>query len=758
MQVAIAFHRAGRLAEAEALYRQVLRDFPEEPEALHLLGLVADATGRKPEAAALLGRAIARRPSADYLNSLGLVREGLTELAAAEEAYRGAIELDPRHVKAWNNLGGVLQALGRLDEAEQAYRQAITLAPGLPSARNNLGTILQAQKKLVEARHSYEQALELRPDYPEALANLASALNAAGHFGLALAPCQRALALRPDYGRALLQLGVARTGLGETSDALEVLKAASDSLRRSPEGPYQLGRALSLLSRLDEAQAAWEESIRRDPGFVPGLEALAGLLVEKIELDAAEGRYRQALALRPAAAVRIKRALVMPAVNDSIEQIDARRAALDQALDELLSEPLRVDEPLSAASSAGFFLAYHGKDDRRLQEKIARVYAHACPSLAYDAPHCAEAPREGRLRIGFISRFMYRHSIGRTTGGLVAGLDRRECEVEVFFAPPLIDDQISRFIKAHSDHWLVLSADLSRAREEIAARECDVLFYQDIGMDPFTYFLAFSRLAPVQCVSFGHPNTSGIPNIDYFVSSSLFEPAGGAQHYSERLHQLADLGTLAYYYRPKLQQPAKTRREFGLSENRHAYLCPQSLFKIHPDIDALFAAILREDPLGQVYLVEGRVKQRVAKLQARFARTIPDVAARVVFLPGTTDTDFLNLVAVCDVMLDTLHFNGMNTSLEAFAMGVPVVTWPGEFQRGRHTAGMYRRMGLGEYIAERFDDYVRLALRLGCDRDYRAEARARILNRADALFEDTRVLREFEGFFRATHTQALKQR
>src|SRR5207237_3541625 len=116
--------------------------------------------------------------------------------------------------------------------------------------------------------------------------------------------------------------------------------------------------------------------------------------------------------------------------------------------------------------------------------------------------------------------------------------------------PPLRDDDMSRRSRAASDRALALPAELEAARRAIAALELDVLFYQDIGMEPFTYFLAYSRLAPVQCTSFGHPDTTGVAAVDYFVSSDLFEPANAAEHYSERLFLLQNAGTLAYYSRP----------------------------------------------------------------------------------------------------------------------------------------------------------------------------------------------------------------
>lgn len=269
-------------------------------------------------------------------------------------------------------------------------------------------------------------------------------------------------------------------------------------------------------------------------------------------------------------------------------------------------------------------------------------------------------------------------------------------------------------------------------------------------MDPFSYFLAFSRLAPVQCVSFGHPDTTGIPTIDYFISNDLYETPGAQAHYSERLYLLHNLGSLAYYYRPEQALPQKNRSHFGLSDDEHLYVCPQNLFKFHPDMDELIAGILRRDARGKLVLISGRIDHWTDLLKRRWRESAPDVMNRITFLPRMDSLDYVNLIAVSDVMLDTLHFNGMNTSLDAFAVGTPIVTWPRALQRGRHTQAMYQKMGLTECIVDNAQAYIDQAVRLANDAGYRTAMKGEILKRNSALFEDIRVVREFERFFQET--------
>lgn len=380
--------------------------------------------------------------------------------------------------------------------------------------------------------------------------------------------------------------------------------------------------------------------------------------------------------------------------------------------------------------------------------QLARLYLNRIPALAMTAEHCLRGNRRpGRLRIGFISRYLRKHSIGMTTRGLIDRLSRELFEVSALRITPSAEDATTQAIRASADYTVDLNPDILLAREQIAALELDVLFYQDIGMEPTSYFLAFSRLAPVQCLSFGHPDTTGIPNMDYFVSNDLFEPENAQSHYSEQLFLLKDLPTLAYYYRPTLPGAAVPRAKFGFGQHETLYLCPQALFKLHPDFDELLDGILCRDPSGVVVLINGVFKEVSEQLRARFRKNLPGTAARVRFIPRLAYREYLELLSVADVILDTVHFNGMNTSLEAFALGTPVVTLPAELQRGRHTQAMYRKMGITEAIAADPGHYIDIAVRLGTDREYAAHLRERIRANHHVLFEDRRVVAEFERFF-----------
>ena len=283
--------------------------------------------------------------------------------------------------------------------------------------------------------------------------------------------------------------------------------------------------------------------------------------------------------------------------------------------------------------------------------------------------------------------------------------------------------------------------NLARAREQVASLELDVLVYPDIGMDPLSYFLAFSRLAPVQCSSLGHPVTSGIPNVDYFLSSAFMEPAGAQAHYSESLVRLEALP--AFVARPLLPAAPKSRAELDLPADRRLYVCPTMLQKLRPDFDAAVARILRRDPMGEVVLFRDlRFPHWHRSVLERFAATLPDVLPRVRFLPWMSQPDLMSVLLAADVVLDTFHFGAATTTFLVLATGTPIVTLPGEFARARATLALYREIGVMDCVAQSVEDYVDIAVRIASDRAWHSAIKTRIAAGCSALYDDPRLLAE----------------
>ena len=263
---AVQHHQAGRLAEAEAMYRQILNVHPTNADALHLLGVLASQAGHNESAVDLMRRAIQLRPdlAVPHLN-LGNSLRALNRIEEAADAYRRAIQLKPDFAEAHNNLGATLKEQGKLDEAIAAYRTAIQCRPGYAEAHNNLGVALWEQHRLDEAVSSYRRALQIQPEFADAHYNLANALRDQMLIEKAIAAYRRAVELSPTYALAW----------------------------------NNLGNLLESMGKIAEAEAAFRQGIALNPNFAALHNNLGNVLKNQGNCDDALPCYRQAMQLDP---------------------------------------------------------------------------------------------------------------------------------------------------------------------------------------------------------------------------------------------------------------------------------------------------------------------------------------------------------------------------------------------------------------------------------------------------------------------------
>ncbi len=194
------------------------------------------------------------------------------------------------------------------------------------------------------------------------------------------------------------------------------------------------------------------------------------------------------------------------------------------------------------------------------------------------------------------------------------------------------------------------------------------------------------------------------------------------------------------------------RDTLALPRDATLLLCPQSLFKIHPDNDVLFARILAANPGAILVLFAGRhpaiTDQFMRRLERCFDQHGLAIRERTRVLPQLSHDGYLAVNLACDAMLDTLRWSGGQTSVDALDCGIPIVTLPGAMMRGRQSAGMLSLIGLSELIASDIDDYLRIATRLCGDAVWRAELGALIRERSGVLFDDPAPLAALEAFYR----------
>ncbi|MEA3544824.1 MAG: hypothetical protein U9R69_06335, partial [Thermodesulfobacteriota bacterium] len=217
------------------------------------------------------------------------------------------------------------------------------------------------------------------------------------------------------------------------------------------------------------------------------------------------------------------------------------------------------------------------------------------------------------------------------------------------------------------------------------------------------------------------------------------------QHYIEKLARLKTIGY--YYYPPKTPDSAKQREDFKLPLDAKLYVCPQSLFKFHPDFDHLLAGILNQDPNGVLVLIEGREESWSRLLLKRLSQKLSDDIKRVIVLPRMSAHDFLSLCMLADAILDTPGFSGGKTSLDCFALSLPIVTMASPYARGRLTIAQYKLMGIDDCIAENELNYIELAIKLANNKTWKKEISEKIKRKSHVLFKNIESVKELERFF-----------
>jgi len=617
---------------------------------------------------------------------------------------------EPANPEAWH-LGGVIaERLGNLNLGVALVQKAVTLRPEGAEARRNLGSLLARQGRIAEALPHFEAASRLLPQDASVMNDLARARNDLGDAGGAIDAWRASLERLPKQPAIQFSLAVACQNLGRIEEAAAAYRACVDLDPARGEAWLRLGHALSILCRPEDALACYRE---------------------------AEGRGMKTRAAVMAVAT-------LCPMEASAEALAQRRRELAAGFAVLSRQPVALRDPFSEIGLTNFYLAYHGRDNRALNEAAARFYLAACPGLAWIAPHLtggnAKAPQ--RPRIGFLSPFFYSHSTGKMLRGLIERRDPARYEAILLRAGGQ-DDALWRAIARAADKTLDLPRNLPAARAAVAAEKLDLLVYADIAADPFTYFLAFSRLARVQATTWGHADTSGIPGIDHYVSWREWEPPAASAQYSENLILMTNPPTC--FARPASLPKPVTRTDLGVPEDAAFYFCPHNLVKFHPDFDRVLADLLVRDPRAVIAIPEGHVGAWTDLLKRRLREACGEDFKRVRFLPRMPHGEFLGALKLADALLDPLHFCGGITSLEAFAIGCPIVTWPGAFMRGRMTYGFYRRMRHLDLVAAGPTDYVEIAVRLANDPAWRDRQRAAIAEKSPVLFDDIAAVREFEA-------------
>ena len=592
---------------------------------------------------------------------------------------------------------------------------------GVRSAQEEFerGTAAARAGRMADAILSLRRAIELRPGFPEAHYNLGNACRDLGDFDAALAAYRRAAELVPGFAEVHLDIAVLLRERRELEEAERSLRTAFALRPNFPEALLELGNVHKNTGDWRAAIEDFRHAVALAPGF---------------------GRARWALAIAQ-----------IPVLDDADTDRAERRQAFAREIGTLeawaASDPRAFD---AVAEHQPFLLAYHEVSNR---EVLAR-YGKLCASLmqgwqrAAGLAPPARAARRSPIRVGIVSAHFFDHSVWHAfVRGWVERLDRRRFELHLFHLSAKRDKETARAASAAAA-FHEGKGQFEQWARFIHGSRMDVLIYPEIGMDATTAKLSALRLAPVQATSWGHPETSGLPTIDYYLSCEAFEPPGAPAHYTETLELLP--GTGCWLPRDLDDAQDAPPPAAALPEAEVRLICPGTPFKYAAEHDALLVEIIRRVPGGKLVFFRSKPEVLTARLERRlraaFDRAGLAFDRHAVFLPWQEPRAFLSLLGKADLYLDTIGFSGFNTALQAVRCGLPVVTREGRFMRGRLASGILRSIGLDELVATSDSAYVELAVALANDAGRRRDLRERLRSARERLFEDDAPVRALEAF------------
>ncbi len=659
-------------------------------------------------------------------------------------------------LKANANIGSCLLMLGLPRPALLFLDRALRQDPGF------LPALLSRLKALsVEQRH--EDVMELaeklvasgpQEEEEEVWRLWAASLRATAREQEALEVVRRWLSRLPlSLEGHLLEAEL----LSERGDNEQAVTSLGRALRIAPDAEKVYSHLSVVMIRMRRHEAALQyvdKALQFDPeSFV--YHCRRGRVLQMTgDWRGAASSYAKVASMRPHSAIyHLNHHLMLPGIPASREDIEEARCHFLDGLSLVESNSdLRLDVGDEAIPHT-FELAYHNQNDRRLLERYIDLMRRLCEPLLQQVrqSHVAAAkatPAGGRkrLRIGFLSRHFSGHSNTIAFCGLIRHLDRQQFEVVLIHTADSKQDKVRNSLDAICEKVIQLSEDYAAVYKTLVSARLDILFFTDLGMNPYEFILPFLCTAPIQITGWGIPHTSGIREIDYYISAEELEPKGAEEQYTEMLIRLP--GSLPCHFEDTgLSLTPLPREYFFLPPGDTLVGCLQGLHKLHPDFDLLLEKIAQANPEVAFVFVEDSIPSRTRLFLERLSRTAPSARERCIPLAFMGRAEYHALCNCLDLLLDPIYYGSGITFFEACFVGTPIVTLEGSNLRSRVVASGYREMGIDEPpIATSAEDYVRLVGELCNDPERRHRLKTSILANIHRIFNRMDYIRHFETF------------
>lgn len=754
-QDAIRQHKAGRLADAERLYRAVLQQQPGHADANHNLGVLAITAGKADLSLPWLKAALQASPEqaqywVSYIDALIRVgratearsvlaegrRHGLQGAIVDELAARVLAMEDQAAEPTAQEIDSLIAAHreGRLADAERLSSAFTARFPRHPLGWSVMGGVRQRQLRFDDALAALQQVRALAPSDVGAHLQLADLLARLGRFDRAEAVLAEAIALDSGHAMAHVQRAAALQALGRLDEAETCCRRALELQPGLFEAHGTLGLVLRGLGRLDAA----EESLRLAIGVRPehaGTHAnLAAILIDRGNMSRAEASCRQAIALQPKLAqAHVNLGVALIGLGRFREAVEACRQALSLW-------PGHAE----ARSNLLFALNFMAEVTPEAALAEALVYGHEQRQKvrqAFESWTCSTNPR--KLRVGFVSGDLRAHPVGYFMHGLLQGLGAPQLEL-VAYPTVETEDALTAVLKPHFTGWHPLvGLDDGAAARRIHDDGIHVLIdlAGHTALNRLPVFV--HRPAPVQVAWLGYFATTGLREIDFVLGDPFVTPPREAGHFVETVWRMPE--SYLCFAAPAFDIPVN---ELPARRNGHlTFGCFNSLSKVNDACLALWARVMHAVPDSRLLLKAGQLAdpQVIAMTRSRFEK-LGIAGGRLTFEGPSPRRDYLEAYHRVDVSLDPFPFPGGTTTVEGLWMGVPVLTKRGDRFIGHNGETIAQNAGQANWIAGDDDDLVAKAVGLTSDLDRLALIRSGLRRQvlSSRLFDSKRFAGHFE--------------
>ena len=687
-KLALKLHTQGKLDEAKKIYEKILVAKPDHFLSLSNIGIIYSQLKEFDKAIETFNNTIKVNPKfAEAHNNLGIVFYELNDLEKALKSFEEAIKIKSNFSDAFNNIGNVYQKKNYINKAIENYEIAILKNEGSNKDKPlfNLGNIFRDQEDYEKSIDYYKKAIAINPNSIDASINLSISLNKTGKLKEAIILCENILKKDPKNTQALNNLGEYNQEIGDEKLSIDYYKK-------------------SLTYEPDNLRSLWLM-----------MNTFPVIYKEENEIKISESHFEKNLLL--------------------IENILKKDKVFNK------------DKVLNAlCASTNFYLHYNGNDITDLQKRYGNIITSFTKSIYPKYHFNIETTNAHKpIKIGFVSSFFCEHVVTKLFKNWITKINKNKFNTFVYNLG-LTNDHITDEIKKNSSNYLQ-EVNLEKLIDKIFSDEIDVLIYLDIGMVPKMQILASLRLAKIQCCAYSVPVTTGLKNIDYFLSSESMEGDSAKDHYSEKLIKLPKLG-VSYNVPESIKLKDLSEKN---SNEKTIFLILQSNYKLLPHHDHIYIDIIKYNKNCKFWFLTSKndfvSKKFEDRLSLAFKKSNFLPEDHLLFYPQASYQDYLNLIYKADIILDSFDWSGLNTSIDALNLNKPLITLPSQFMRGRHTYGLLKNLKLEELICSTKEEYINLAIKLSKNSNYRDSVSSKIKENKKNIFNDTSSIEFLENFF-----------